>query len=293
MKTDIKIYAIPVSQIIPYENQPYQVRDDVEMEALAASIRENGILEPLKLRWIGTKEQPRYELISGHRRLHAANQIGLAKVPAHIYILSPEEAAIMLVDSNLHREHVLPSEKAKAYKLRLDARNRQGQRSGPSSGQVGQRWARDEMAEEVGESSRQIQRYIRLTQLIPDILSMVDDGKISMTPAVELSYLREQEQGRLLEIMKAGNWIPSLEQAQKLKQLSQAGQLDWGRISNLICQRKPAKKEYMKLRQDKYDRYLGGLSTPQEKEDFLLKALDHYTRYLHQQEQTRGLVHGE
>lgn len=281
MRTNRKTYAIPTEQIRPFENQPYQVRDDAEMDALVESIQENGIMEPLKLRWIGTPEQRIYEVVSGHRRLHAAILAGMDKVPAVIYDMTKEEAAIMLVDSNLYREHILPSEKAFAYRLKLEAIAEQGKRTDLTSGQVVPKCSRDEISE--SDSGRQVQRYIRLTELIPEILTMVDSGKIALTPAVELSYLTEQEQRYLLETMESEDRTPSLAQAQKLKQLSQAGELDMDSIFDLMRQQKPNQKECLKLKPEKFDYYLGRLRTPQDKEEFLLKALDHYTRYLRQQ----------
>ena len=172
--------AIPIAKLHPFEGHPYKVLNNEEMEALTESIHTEGILSPLIVRPLeGTEE---YEVISGHRRLHAAQRAGLSEVPALVYEISREEAAIMLVDSNLHREHILPSEKAFAYKLKMEAMNHQG-----TSGQLGQKWSREEISET--DSGRQVQRYIRLTELLPEILQMVDDGRMSLTPAVEISYL--------------------------------------------------------------------------------------------------------
>jgi ParB family chromosome partitioning protein len=182
---------LPVNKLRPFEGHPFQVKDDAEMDQLVWSILTQGLLTPISVR---PMENGEYEVISGHRRLHACKKAGIETVPALIYALDRDAAAIALVDSNLHRERLLPSEKAFAYKLKMEAIRHQG-----TSGQLGQKWTRDEIAE--GDSGRQVQRYIRLTELTPKILAMVDEGKIALTPAVELSYLTKQEQQDLLETM--------------------------------------------------------------------------------------------
>ena len=213
---------IPVSKIHPFEGNPYKVLDNEEMNTLIGSIQEQGILTPIIVRPIENTDE--YEVISGHRRLHATVKAGMKEVPAFIYAVTRDEAAIMLVDSNLHREHILPSEKAFAYKLKLEAIKRQGERTDLTSDQVGRKLETAEIiGEQGGDSKTQVRRYIRLTELIPDILRMVDDGKIALTPAVELSYLTKQEQQDLLETMESEDCTPSLSQAIQLKKLSQAG----------------------------------------------------------------------
>ena len=216
--------AIPVEKLHPFEGHPYKVLDNEEMEALTESIHTEGILSPLIVRPL--EDTNEYEVISGHRRLHAAQKAGLSEVPALVYEISREEAAIMLVDSNLHREHILPSEKAFAYRLKADALNHRGERTDLTSGQLGPKLRSDEMiAEESGESRKQVQRYIRLTYLIPELLQLVDDGKIALTPAVELSYLPEKAQTYLLEEMRRNDCTPSLSQAIRMKKLYQTGSL--------------------------------------------------------------------
>ena len=233
-KNTVQAAQLPIEKLRPFEGHPFKVTDDAEMEQLTWSILTQGLLTPITVRPI---ENNGYEVISGHRRLHACQKAGIETVPALIYSLDRDAAAIALVDSNLHREKILPSERAFAYKLKLDAMNHQGR----SSGQVVQKWTRDEIAE--GESGRQVQRYIRLTELIPELIQMVDDGKIALTPAVELSYLNEWEQRDLLETMLSEDCTPSLSQAIQMKSLSQSGNLDIYTIFDILTQRKPNQQE--------------------------------------------------
>ena len=225
---------LPISKLHPFEGHPFKVTDNEEMDQLTWSILTQGLLTPLVVRPLDNGE---YEVISGHRRLHACKKAGIETVPALIYAIDRDAAAIALVDSNLQREHILPSEKAFAYKLKLEAMNHQGR----TSGQVGQKWTRDEIAE--GESGRQVQRYIRLTNLIPGILQKVDEGRIALTPAVELSYLTDAEQEDLLETMESEDCTPSLSQAIQMKALSQSGQLDMDTIFHIMTQPKANQQE--------------------------------------------------
>ena len=225
---------LPIQKLRPFEGHPFKVTDNEEMDQLTWSILTQGLLTPLVVRPLDNGE---YEVISGHRRLHACKKAGIETVPALITDMNRDAATIALVDSNLQREHILPSEKAFAYKLKLEAMNHQGR----TSGQVGQKWSRDEIAE--GESGRQVQRYIRLTNLIPSILQMVDEGKIALTPAVELSYLTEWEQRDLLETMESEDCTPSLSQAIQMKALSQSGQLDMDKIFSIMTQPKANQQE--------------------------------------------------
>ena len=240
-----------------------------------------------------------YEVISGHRRLHAAQKAGIFEVPALIYDLDRDAAAIAVVDSNLHREHILPSEKAFAYKLKMEAMKHQGQRKTPeevlvdqmlgieTSSQLGTKFRSDEMiAQQTGESRNQVQRYIRLTCLIPELLQMVDEGKIALTPAVELSYLTEKEQQDLLEIMESEDCTPSLSQAIRMKQLSQAGALNPSRILTLLSQPKANQKEMLKLPMEQVRRFVPG-ADPEKTKDFILKACEHYQKFLARQRETR------
>ena len=225
---------LAVEKLRPFDGHPFKVVDNEEMDQLTWSILTQGLLTPLVVRPL---ENGEYEVISGHRRLHACKKAGIETVPALIYAIDRDAAAIALVDSNLQREHILPSEKAFAYKLKLEAMNHQGR----TSGQVGQKWTRDKIAE--GESGRQVQRYIRLTNLIPGILQKVDEGRIALTPAVELSYLTDAEQEDLLETMESEDCTPSLSQAIQMKALSQSGQLDMDTIFHIMTQPKANQQE--------------------------------------------------
>ena len=225
---------LAVEKLRPFEGHPFKVVDNEEMDQLTWSILTQGLLTPLVVRPLDNGE---YEVISGHRRLYACKKAGIEMVPALIYTIDRDAAAIALVDSNLQREHILPSEKAYAYKLKLEAMNHQGR----TSGQVGQKWSRDEIAE--GESGRQVQRYIRLTNLIPGILQKVDEGRIALTPAVELSYLTDAEQEDLLDTMESEDCTPSLSQAIQMKALSQSGQLDMDTIFHIMTQPKANQQE--------------------------------------------------
>ncbi len=239
------------------------------METLAESIRTDGILSPLIVRPLENTDE--YEIISGHRRLYAAQKAGLEKVPTLVYEISREEAAILLVDSNLHREHILPSEKAFAYKLKMEALNHQG-----TSGQLGQKWSREEISE--GESGRQVQRYIRLTYLQPDILKLVDAGRISLTPAVEISYLKPQEQDDLLYTMESEDCTPSLSQAKELHRQSQAEILDMDSIFQILTQPKPNQRENFKIPMEKIRKFFPKSYSQQQIENAIVSALQREAR---------------
>ena len=241
---EVQAMQLPIQKLRPFENHPFQVKDDDEMNQLVWSVLTQGVLTPLVVRPL---ENDEYEVISGHRRLHACQKAGIETVPALIYALDRDAAAIALVDSNLHREKILPSEKAFAYKLKMDALSRQGQRTDLTSRQVvGKLETADLIAE--NESGRQVQRYIRLTELIPQILSMVDAGKIALTPAVELSYLTGQEQQDLLETMESEDCTPSLSQAVQLKKLSQSGELTMDKIFDILREPKANQQEKISFR---------------------------------------------
>ena len=234
--------VIPIAKLHPFEGHPYKVLDNEEMEALTESVHTEGILSPLIVHPLeGTDE---YEIISGHRRLHAAQRAGLSEVPALVYEISREEAAIMLVDSNLHREHILPSEKAFAYKLKMEAMGCQGQRTDITSPQVGRKLETAKIIGDAsGESKNQVRRYIRLTYLIPELLQLVDDGKIALTPAVELSYLPEKAQTYLLEEMRRNDCTPSLSQAARLKKEYQVKTLSVPKLRSIMGEEKANQKE--------------------------------------------------
>ena len=239
---------LPIQKLRPFEGHPFKVTDNEEMDQLVWSVLTQGLLTPLVVRPLPNGE---YEVVSGHRRLHACKKAGIETVPALITDMNRDAATIALVDSNLHREKILPSEKAFAYKMKLEAMNRQGQRTDLTSAQVGRKLETAEIiGEQSGESRNQVRRYIRLTNLIPSILQMVDEGKIALTPAVELSYLTETEQADLLETMESEDCTPSLSQAQQLKALSQRGELTMDDIFNLLCQPKANQKEKVSFFRD-------------------------------------------
>lgn len=270
---------ISINKLHEFKDHPYQVLDNEEMNSLIESVQQQGIMTPLIVRPLeGTKDE--YEIISGHRRFRAAQKAGLAEVPAFIRPVSRDEAAIMVVDSNLHREHILPSEKAYAYKLKLEAMSRQGYRSDLTSNQVGRRLeTADIIAEQSDESKTQIRRYIRLTKLIPDILKMVDEQRIAFSVGVELSYLTENEQQDLFEAIELEDKTPSLSQAIQMKKLSQAGKLDSDTISKIISEEKPNQREKISFQLDELSKYFPKKFTPQDIYKRLLKlAQDDYRR---------------
>ena len=262
---------LPIDKLRPFENHPFRVKDDAEMEQLVFSVLTQGLLTPIVVRETDTEE---YEVISGHRRLRACQKAGIETVPALIYSMDRDAAIIALVDSNLHREHLLPSEKAFAYKMKMEAMSHQG-----TSSQLGTKLRTDELiAQQSGESRNQIQRYIRLTYLIPEILQMVDEQKIALTPAVELSYLTESQQRDLLETMESEDCTPSLSQSQQLKKLSQSGVLNMDRILELMQQPKANQEE--KLRFDLKDirHYFPKNYTTERIQKTILQLLEKFER---------------
>ena len=274
---------IQVDKLKTFENHPYKVEENEEMEMLTQSIKENGILSPLIVRPIENSE---YEIISGHRRLFASKRAGLTEVPAFVYEMDRDKAIIALVDSNLHREHLLPSEKAFAYKMKVEAMNRQGERTDLTCSQVGKRLNTYEViAEESGESRNQIHRYIRLTNLLPELLKYVDDGQISFTPAVELSFLNDIEQRDLLQAMELNDCTPSLSQAVRMKKLSQAGKLDDDRINKIMAEEKANQKERIKIPTERVRKYFPKSFSNSQIEDEIVKLCEvHYKRRQRQQE---------
>ncbi|MBQ9849376.1 MAG: ParB/RepB/Spo0J family partition protein [Clostridia bacterium] len=262
---------IPVSKIHPFEGNPYKVLDNDEMNNLIDSIQQKGVISPIVVRPLENTDDE-YEIISGHRRLRASVKAGLETVPALIYAVSRDEAAIMLVDSNLHREHILPSEKAFAYKLKLEAMKHQG----ITCGQVGHK-SRDKISDT--DSGRQIQRYIRLTYLIPELLDLVDEERIAFTPAVELSYLTDEEQYALLGSIEVEDRTPSLSQAVRFKKLSQTGNLSDDDIETIMQEDKANQKPMFKVSMEKLQEIAPRVKD-KDFEDFVLKACEHYYRYL-------------
>ena len=269
---EVQAMQLPIQKLRPFENHPFQVKDDDEMNQLVWSVLTQGVLTPLVVRPL---ENDEYEVISGHRRLHACQKAGIETVPALIYALDRDAAAIALVDSNLHREKILPSEKAFAYKLKMDAMSRQGQRTDLTSTQVGRKLETAEIiGEQSGESRNQVRRYIRLTELIPQILSMVDAGKIALTPAVELSYLTGQEQQDLLETMESEDCTPSLSQAVQLKKLSQSGELTMDKIFEILREPKANQQEKISFRVDDLRKFFPKSYTPARIQERILKLLE-------------------
>lgn len=295
-----KIEEIPLSEIDPFPDHPYKVKDDEDMEALIESIRVQGIITPCTVRM--KKKEGRYELISGHRRMRACEILGIPTLRCEVMELTKEEATILMVESNFQRTQILPSEKAFAYKMRMQAMRqhilRLRQRGMPvadayagmkskeilaaaqEGGQLGhQEKTRDYLAKEVGESARQIQRYIRLTELIPELLDMVDEGKIAFNPAVELSYL-EQWQHTVLECIEMEQCTPSLSQAMRMKKMFQEGTLTKEAIHGIMLEEKANQKERISFRADRFAPLFPKNLPAYRREDYVVAALEHYGKYL-------------
>ena len=264
IKEKITVTELPITALRSFEEHPYKVVDNEEMASLVESIYTQGILTPLTVRPLDNGE---YEIVSGHRRLYACQKLGIAAIPAIVKELSREDAILEMVDSNLHREHILPSEKAKAYKMKMDAIKRQGERTDLTLSPMATKSAIDSAAEigsAAGESRDQVFRYIRLNLLIPELLNMVDEGRIAFRPAVELSHLQEQEQYDLLTTIESEDATPSLSQAIRLKRLSQDGKLNMDTIFDIMTEEKPNQKETVKIQREKLDKYFGrNVSVPQ------------------------------
>ena len=269
------ITEIRVSDCVPFEDYPFQIRDNAEMEMLKDSIRESGILMPVAVR----PKEKQYEILSGHRRIHACKQLGIETVPALVKELSRDSAVIFMVDSNLHREGLLPSEKAFAHKMKLEAMKHQGR----TSVQLGQKSSRDTLAESAGESATQIQRYIRLTHLEKPLLDLADEGRIALTPAVELSYLLPEEQRDLLQTIESEDCTPSLSQSVRMRKLSSEGLLTMDRIFEIMTEVKGNQAEVLKIPTERIKRYFKPNTTYKQMEDYIVKALEYYARYLKRQ----------
>ena len=270
--------AIPVSKLHPFEGHPYKVLDNEEMNTLIESIQTQGVLSPLIVRPMENTTDE-YEVVSGHRRLHAAVKAGLKTVPAFIYALDRNAAAIAVVDSNLHREHILPSEKAFAYKMKYDAIKHQG-----TSSQLETKQRSDEfLGADSGESRAQVQRYIRLTYLIPELLTIMDEGKIALSVGVELSFLPEQFQYDVLEACEMNDCTPSYSQSWHLHQYYKDGALDKYLIFKTLSEEKANQRETIKVPMERLRDIIPDSFTVKQTEDFLVKAADYYTRYLHRQ----------
>lgn len=275
-----RIYDIPLSEIDDFPNHPFKVKMDEDMDQLVQSVKERGIITPVTLR---QKEDGRYEIVSGHRRRKACELAGLECVPAEIKELSRDEAIILMVESNLQRSIILPSEKAFSYKMRLEAMKRQAGRPpkdnySPVGNNLAGTTSSELMAEQIGESKNQIYRYIRLTELIPELLDMVDENKIAFRPAVELSYLTETEQHNLLNSISYNDATPSLPQAIRLKEFSKEGKLSAEVIEAILGEEKPNQHEKISFKAERLRPYIPS-SVPLEKtEDYIIKALEYYQR---------------
>ena len=270
------IQKLDITKLKAFENHPYKVKDDAEMEALIESIKEHGILSPIIVRPL---ENDEYEIISGHRRLFASERAGLTEVPALVFEMDRDSATIALVDSNLHRENVLPSERAFAYKLKMEAMNRQGHRSDLTSAQVEPKLSTEIIGKSENVSRETVKRYIRLTTLLPKLLEYVDEGKIAFTPAVEISYLNDIEQQDLIEAIESEDCTPSLSQAVRMKKLSQAGELDDGKILEIMTEEKANQKEMFKIPMERIQKFVPNANKKQI-DDFVLKACEHYQKFL-------------
>ena len=277
-----EIVNMSVKSVVPNLKNPYKYREE-DMKLLEDSIRENGIIQPLMVRKDDKADV--YEIISGHRRYLAATRLEMTEVPVVVLDISKEEADIILVDSNLHREHILPSEKAHAYKMKMDALKKQGKRTDLTSDQVGPKLSAGEISDT--DSASQVKRYIRLTKLIPKLLAMVDENKISFSVGVELSYLTKTEQTDLFKFIEKELCTPSLSQAQKLKKLSQDGKLNAEEISSIMKQPKANQVIMVKIPDDSISKYVKSNATVKEKEDFLAKAVEYYGKHL-QKQKDRG-----
>lgn len=285
VKDQEKVCTVPISLIDDFAEHPFQVRDDEDMERLVQSIDNNGVLNPVILR----KNGERYELIAGHRRKHACLRLDISGIPAIVRELSRDEAVVEMVDSNLQREHILPSEKAFAYKMKMDAMKRQGERTDLTSRPMGEKLLSVEaVAESAEESARQIHRYIRLTELIPELLTMVDEEKIAFRPAVELSYLTRDEQTDLLETIESEEATPSLAQAIRMKNLSKVGKLDMDTIFAIMTEQKPNQKEKIKIPMERLEQFFPRGMPQKQIEDTIVKALTLYQKHLKKKREDKG-----
>lgn len=278
VKDDIKrekVRIIPIHLIDDFPEHPFQVKDDDSMAQLVSSIEMNGVLNPVILR---RKEGDRYEIIAGHRRKYACSKLDIRHIPAIVRELSRDEAVIEMVDSNIHREHILPSEKAKAYKMKMDAMKQQGKRNDLTSVPMAQKskTTREMVAEESGESPDQIRRFVRLNELTPELLEFVDEGKIGLRPAVELSYLQEDEMRDLVDFIDDEDVFPSHAQTIRMRALSKDGKLDTETIRDIMFEEKPNQKPRIKIPMERIERYFPSGTSQQQMEDIIVKALAMY-----------------
>ena len=271
-----KIHDIPLELIDDFPDHPFKVKMDEDMEQLVESIKERGLITPVTLR---PKDDGRYEIVSGHRRKKACEIAGLSSVKADIREMSRDEAIILMVESNLQRSVILPSEKAFSYKMRYDALKRQGKRTDLTSGPVGQKFTRDEVASEVGDSARQVARFIRLTELIPELLDLVDEGKIALRPAVELSYLSREEQALVNQEIFALDCTPSHAQTIRMRKFSDEGRLNDAVIESIMSEEKPNQKEKVHLSYGQVKKYIPDNIAYEKTGDYIMKALEFYQKY--------------
>ncbi len=278
-----KVREIPLAELHPFRNHPFKVRDDERMLDTAESIREHGVLVPAIAR---PREEGGYELIAGHRRKRGCELAGLTTMPVIVRALDDDAATIIMVDSNIQRENILPSERAFAYKMKLEALRHQGERRDPTSRQVVRKLeTADLIGQDSGESGRQVHRYIRLTALLPELLDMVDERKMAFNPAVELSYLRLEEQRDLLETMDSEQTTPSLSQAQRMKKFSQEGRLNIDVMCAILSEEKRNDVDKITFRSDTLRKYFPRSYTPQQMEQVILKLLEGWLRKRQQEQQ--------
>ena len=271
-----QVQQIPIGELFPFKNHPFKVLDDDSMSDTVESVKQYGVLAPLIAR---PRPEGGYEIISGHRRQHAAELAGLETLPVIVRDMSDDAAVILMVDSNLQREHILPSERAFAYKMKLDAIKNQGARSDLTSDQVGQKlWSVEQVASDAGESKTQIQRFIRLTNLVPELLDMVDEKKIAFNPAVELSYLDESQQRDFLEAMEDTQNAPSLSQAQQLKKMAQQGEFSYEKAFDVMGQEKKSEKDTVTIKNETLRKYFPRSYTPKQMEEKIIQLLDAWQR---------------
>ena len=272
-----KIQILPLTELHPFRNHPFQVRDDDEMDKMVDSVKEYGVMTPAIVR---PRKDGGYEIVAGHRRCHASQRAGVETMPCIVRDMDDDTAIILMVDSNCQREHILPSEKAKAYEMKLEAiRRKAGRPSKENSRQVvGNLESADIVGQEAGESGRQVQRYIRLTELSPELQQMVDEKKIGMTPAVEISYLKPEEQQMLLTAIDSEQATPSLSQAQRMKKLSRDGKLNDDTMLDIMMEQKKPEGYNVVLSADKLRKYFPRSYTPQKMEETILKLLDAWLR---------------
>ena len=269
-----QIRQIPINELFPFKEHPFKVLDDDAMQRTVESVAQYGVLAPLIAR---PRAEGGYEIISGHRRQHAAELAGLETLPVIVREMSDDAAVILMVDSNLQREHILPSERAFAYKMKLEALKNQGARSDLTSSQVGTKLRADEkVAKDSGESRNQVQRFVRLTNLVPELLDMVDEKKISFNPAVELSYLDEKQQQDFLEAMDASQNAPSLSQAIRIKKLAQQGEFDYDAVYNIMNEEKKSELDTVTIKNETLRKYFPRNYTPRQMESIIIKLLDQW-----------------